>query len=53
MFCTSIFVLIDSIIEFGSLTEAEEALTRLAGVDINNTPVKLEIVPDVSFRLWL
>ncbi|KAI9636184.1 uncharacterized protein MKK02DRAFT_44887 [Dioszegia hungarica] len=34
------------IIEFGSLTEAEEALTRLAGVDINNTPVKLEIVPD-------
>jgi transposase len=30
------------------MAEAEEAISRLAGVDINNTPVKLEIVPDVS-----
>lgn len=30
------------------MAEAEEAMSRLAGVDINNTPVKLEIAPDVS-----
>lgn len=30
------------------MQEAEEAISRLAGVDINNTQVKLEIAPDVS-----
>lgn len=30
------------------MAEAEEAISRLSGVDINNTPVKLEIAPDVS-----
>ncbi len=37
-----------SIIEFANMGEAEEAIQRLSGVDINNTPVKLEIAQDVS-----
>ena len=38
------------IIEFSSMPDAEDAMRRLSGVDINNTPVRLEFA-DVGHRV--
>ena len=37
-------LLTTSVIEYPTMAEAEEAMRRLAGVDINGQPVKLEFV---------
>jgi hypothetical protein len=40
-----------SVVEFMSMTDAEDAMHRLSGVDINNTPVRLELEVSWKWRL--